>query len=235
MIYIMKRNSYLGNLLIFNYKIKRELSLRGRLGENPSWLTPLISSKNRKIFYFQDVTNMEGYGIRIAHMEIVEQVLWLKEGIPMMRRILIVDDNASLAITLAITLQMVLQDDGFEVVTANNGNDGYSAYLQANPDLVITDMHMPGKSGPELMKNIRQHDPDAKAIYMSGDWSQFQVFLDEEKKRRKTIFLRKPFSLPELMQGVKVQLASEGKDTSVSAASRYGRSFGSVSLSSANG
>jgi DNA-binding NtrC family response regulator len=135
----------------------------------------------------------------------------------MKKRILIVDDNAS----LIIALQMMLEDGGFEVVTAGNGNEGYSAYLQASPDLVITDMHMPGKSGPELMKSIRQHDPEVEAIYMSGDWSPYQPFLDEEKKNRETIFLRKPFSLFELMRTVKVRLNGEKIEAALSPARSY--------------
>jgi len=149
----------------------------------------------------------------------------------MARKILIVDDNAS----IIVALQMVLEDGGFEVVTASNGNDGYSTYLETSPDLVITDMHMPGKTGPELMSSIRNHDPDAKAIYMSGDWSHFQPFLDEEKEKQETIFLRKPFSLLELMQIVKVQLNGERKKAPLFPARTYNPSVGSAALSSGNG
>ncbi len=144
----------------------------------------------------------------------------------MRKRILIVDDNAS----LLVALQMMLEDGGFEVVKAYNGNEGYSAYLAASPDLVITDMHMPEKSGPELMNSIRQHDPDAKAIYMSGDWSEFQVFLDEEKKKRETIFLRKPFSLFDLMRIVRVRLNGGRTESALSPARTYNQSSGRAAL-----
>jgi CheY-like chemotaxis protein len=110
-------------------------------------------------------------------------------------RILIVDDNEE----LAFTLQFMLEDEGYEVRSAKDGQDGYWAYLEFKPDLVITDIQMPGENGLELMDHIRTLNPRVKAIYMSGDLDSYLSPLEEEKKRYPVSLLEKPFSKVELM------------------------------------
>jgi len=110
-------------------------------------------------------------------------------------RILIVDDNQE----LASALQMMLEDEGFEVRSAKDGHDGYWAYLDFNPDLILTDIQMPGENGLELMEHIRAHNPMVRTIYMSGDLDSFWSPLEEETKRYPVSLLEKPFSKGELM------------------------------------
>jgi YesN/AraC family two-component response regulator len=94
---------------------------------------------------------------------------------------------------------MILEDEGYEVRAAKDGNDGFFSYLLFRPDLVITDIQMPEKNGLELMENIRMHNPMIKTIYMSGDLSQYGSPLEEEKKKYHINTLEKPFSRDELM------------------------------------
>jgi DNA-binding NtrC family response regulator len=94
----------------------------------------------------------------------------------------------------------MLEDEGFEVRSAKDGQDGYWAFLEFKPDLVITDIQMPGESGLELMKHIRALNPMAKTIYMSSDLSRFWSPLEEERKRYPVCLLQKPFSRGELME-----------------------------------
>ena len=110
-------------------------------------------------------------------------------------RILIVDDNQE----LALTLQFMLEDEGYEVRSAKDGQDGYWAYLEFKPDLVITDIQMPGENGLELMEHIRTLNPRVRTIYMSGDLNSYLSPLEEEKKRYPVSLLEKPFSKVELM------------------------------------
>lgn len=111
-------------------------------------------------------------------------------------KILIVDDNKC----LASILQMMLEDEGYEARSAEDGGDGYQAYLLFQPDLVITDIQMPVKSGIELIALIRRHDPNVRIVYMSGNLDRFQSVLEEEKKKYQVTFLEKPFSKAELMK-----------------------------------
>jgi CheY-like chemotaxis protein len=110
-------------------------------------------------------------------------------------KILIVDDNQD----LAFLIKWMLEDEGYEVRSAKDGMDGYSAYLLFNPDIVLTDIQMPEKNGLELIKDIRSHDPGVRTIYMSGDLSQYGSPLKEEKEKYHVGVLEKPFSRNELI------------------------------------
>jgi len=117
-------------------------------------------------------------------------------------KILIIDDN----VEIASVLQELLEIEGYRVTMAGDGNDGYSAYLDFKPDLVITDIQMPGRNGFELMEEIRMHHPKMKTIYMSAAMAQFRLLLEEEKERYQADFLAKPFARKELMSLVSKNL-----------------------------
>ena len=110
-------------------------------------------------------------------------------------KVLIVDDSQRVATAVG----QVLELEGHEVQLASNGPDGYFTYLQFLPDLIITDIQMPGENGLELMNHIREHDPTVKTIYMSGDLDQFYPLLKEERTKYPVNFLDKPFSAEELI------------------------------------
>jgi DNA-binding response OmpR family regulator len=110
-------------------------------------------------------------------------------------KVLIVDDNQ----VVASAVQIMLQLEGYEVRSALNGPDGYLTYLQFRPDLVITDIQMPGENGFELMNHIREKDATIKTIYMSGNLNQFHSLLQEEKSKYQINYLEKPFSMEELI------------------------------------
>ncbi len=113
-------------------------------------------------------------------------------------RILIVDDNEE----LSFMIQMILEHEGFEVKSAKDSPEGYLAYLEFKPDLVITDIQMPGETGLELMEHIRIHNPSVRTVYMSGDLESYWSPLEEERKRYNVSLLEKPFSKVELMGAV---------------------------------
>jgi DNA-binding NtrC family response regulator len=125
----------------------------------------------------------------------------------MTTKVLVVDDN----ISLTAILQQMLEEEGFKVNAAADAQEGYLAYLLNRPDVILTDLHMPGENGMELMKHIRMHNPEVRVIYMSGDWENFQSAIEEEQKKFCTRFLRKPFSGAELMRLLSECLNSCGK------------------------
>ena len=118
-------------------------------------------------------------------------------------KVLVVDDNRQ----LASIIQEVLEEDGIEVISAKDGVDGYSAYLAFRPDLVITDIQMPGKSGLDMMWHIRVHNPMIKTIYMSADMGSYLSLIKEEKKRYPVSYFEKPFSLESLVRAVSGRVA----------------------------
>lgn len=109
-------------------------------------------------------------------------------------RVLVVDDNR----VLADAIQSILEDEGMEVISANDGKAGYDAYLWFRPDVVITDIQMPGENGMEMMAQIRIHDPMIKTVYMSGNINAFRRLLEGEREHYPVSFFEKPFSLKSL-------------------------------------
>ena len=110
-------------------------------------------------------------------------------------KILVVDDEEG----FATFVKALIPNEGYSVRTATDGEDGYHGYLHFRPDVVITDIQMPGRDGFELMRDIRTHNPEARAIYMSGNLGLFQSALEEEKTKHQVRFLEKPFSRSELV------------------------------------
>jgi len=105
-------------------------------------------------------------------------------------RILVVDDNES----LTALMKEILETAGiYRVETAENGENGYLAFLQFKPDIILTDIEMPIKNGIEMVKEIRAHHPGIKTIYMSGDLNRYRMLLEKEETEYKANLLNKPF------------------------------------------
>jgi PAS domain S-box-containing protein len=82
----------------------------------------------------------------------------------MARKILLVDDEAGIRTVLGITLA----DAGYEVYTAEDGNIALDLVKKRVPDIVLTDIRMPGKDGIELLKAVKQGFPDIEVIMITG-------------------------------------------------------------------
>jgi DNA-binding NtrC family response regulator len=80
------------------------------------------------------------------------------------KRILVVDDDA----TARRTLERFLSKLGYEVTTAASGEEAMLAVVTDIPDIVITDIYMPGISGLELQAKIAERTPHIKVILMTG-------------------------------------------------------------------
>jgi CheY-like chemotaxis protein len=112
-----------------------------------------------------------------------------------MMKVLIVDDNEDLT---ALIKEMIEGVGIYRVKTAANGEEGYEAFLQFTPDIILTDIEMPVKNGLEMVRDIRKHDPGIRTIYMSADLNRYRTLLEEEKAKYKASLLDKPFSSPRL-------------------------------------
>ena len=64
-------------------------------------------------------------------------------------------------------IQEILQHFFKETFTARNASEAYMKYLQNKPDLIITDIRMPGETGIELIKKIRNSDSRTRIIITS--------------------------------------------------------------------
>ncbi|HCY83659.1 MAG TPA: hybrid sensor histidine kinase/response regulator [Desulfobacteraceae bacterium] len=78
--------------------------------------------------------------------------------------ILLVDDEAGIRNVLNITLTHA----GFRVLLAPDGEQGLSIFREKKPDIVITDIKMPGIDGIELLRRIKQTSPETEVIMITG-------------------------------------------------------------------
>jgi two-component system NtrC family response regulator len=79
-------------------------------------------------------------------------------------RILVVDDDES----LRRVMQMQLEEAGYEVLVARHGADGLNLIEDITPDLVITDLKMPGISGLDLLRKLREAYPETTVIMITA-------------------------------------------------------------------
>ena len=94
---------------------------------------------------------------------------------PLMALILVIDDDGF----YLDVLRNVLTDAGHEVVLAQGGVEGISLYQDCQPcrrpDLVITDMRMPGIDGNDVIRNLRKFDDHVRIIAVSGATTFYDV------------------------------------------------------------
>ncbi len=114
------------------------------------------------------------------------------------RKVLVVDDEIHIVQVVAIKLR----NNGFEVVTAENGAEALELVRSQHPDLVITDYQMPVMTGVELIENLRS---DAEFVELPVIMLTARGFaIEDDKKARLNVAacLSKPFSPREVLQCV---------------------------------
>lgn len=79
-------------------------------------------------------------------------------------QVLIVDDEEDIRDVLAIALT----DMGYEVLEAENGRSAMDIFREKKPMIVLTDIKMPGMDGIEVLKQIKQENPYAQVIMITG-------------------------------------------------------------------
>lgn len=91
------------------------------------------------------------------------------EAAPQGRRILIVDDNADSADSLAMLLQL----GGHEAHTAYDGPQGLEAAARLQPDVMLLDLGLPGMDGCEVCRRVRQQPWARRALLVAvTGWGQ---------------------------------------------------------------
>jgi two-component system, NtrC family, response regulator AtoC len=120
-------------------------------------------------------------------------------------RILLVEDDE----TFRSFLRTVLEDDGHEVKTAEDGLKGLRLLRQENFDLAITDLRMPGKSGLELFRETRNDPNPPRFIFLTAFGKVDEAVA--AMKEGAIDFLTKPLSDPDtLLTLVQRALDSQG-------------------------
>lgn len=112
-------------------------------------------------------------------------------------RVLVIDDEETVREAIADILEL----EGIDVFLAENGAEGVALFQQEQSavQLIILDVHMPGLSGAETLRQLRQINPNVPILLSSG-YSEVEtrhLFAEEHVD-----FLQKPFTMNTLIQQV---------------------------------
>jgi two-component system NtrC family response regulator len=119
-----------------------------------------------------------------------------------METVLIVDDEKN----YPLILSAVLEDEGFETLVANSGQEALGILESADIDLVLTDMKMPRMDGIELLARIKERDPDLPVIMMTAYGTVDKAV--EAMQKGAYNYILKPFDNTQLV--LYVHKATEG-------------------------
>lgn len=114
----------------------------------------------------------------------------------MSHKILVVDDEKD----ILVTLQDLLEMEGYEVACVYNAKSALVKFYEMKPDLIMTDMMMPGMSGLELIHAIRNGPSQSNIpiILMSA-----MVSFQNQAKEGWDVFIKKPSDIDNILDAIK--------------------------------
>lgn len=115
-------------------------------------------------------------------------------------KILLVEDDS----TLSFIIQDSLTREGFDVVSASDGEDGLMKFKKYIPDAIVADIMMPKMSGFEMVRLIRLISPSVPILFLTA-----RTDIDDVVKGFQlgaNDYLRKPFQIVELVVRIKAML-----------------------------
>ena len=119
------------------------------------------------------------------------------------QKVLVVDDE----VNISMAIQFLMEDNGFEVAIAFNGEEALGKMAVFKPDIVLLDVMMPKMNGFEVAKTIRQNpaNMDVKIIFLTAKGTDRDKM--EGYGSGGDVYLTKPFDNQELVDPVKETLA----------------------------
>jgi two-component system, NtrC family, response regulator len=118
-----------------------------------------------------------------------------------METILVVDDEKN----YLLVLSAVLEEEGYEVLTALSGPEAIEIQKASDIDLVLTDMKMPAMDGIDLLERIKAYDPDLPVIMMTAHGTVDKAV--EAMQKGAYTYILKPFDNDRLILYVKKAMA----------------------------
>lgn len=119
--------------------------------------------------------------------------------------IYVVDDDASVRDALSVVLTL----EGFHVSGFAEGNSFIAAVRQRRPDCIILDVHMPGRSGLDILKELRNQQYDIPLFIISGQ-GDIPMAVDAIKNGALD-FIEKPFNAKTLVTRVRKAIAAAAR------------------------
>lgn len=118
---------------------------------------------------------------------------------------LVVDDEFHIVQVVSIKLK----NNGFDVLTAENGSEAYDLACQNQPDIIITDYQMPVMSGIEMIEKLRENEATAQIPVIMLTARGFTIEDDRQTQLNIAACLSKPFSPREVLQTIETVLGQK--------------------------
>jgi response regulator RpfG family c-di-GMP phosphodiesterase len=130
------------------------------------------------------------------------------EGGPEKLTILVVDDERRILESLAELL-----GDRYRVLTAGSGDQALAVFARERPELVLCDQRMPGSSGIDTLKRMREIEPGTIRMLLTG-YSDIEVVIEAVNEQVLHRYVTKPWVNEELLgvveEGAKRYLEESG-------------------------
>jgi DNA-binding response OmpR family regulator len=116
------------------------------------------------------------------------------------RAVLVVEDDASIALGLRINLE----GEGYEVLSAEDGDRGLSLAIERKPDVILLDVMLPKMNGLQVLQAIRERGLPMPIIMLSARTGEMDKVAGLELGAED--YVAKPFSLAELLARIRAAL-----------------------------
>ncbi len=113
-------------------------------------------------------------------------------------KVLVVDDEIHIVHVVSIKLR----NNGYEVISAENGAEAFDLACREKPDIIVTDFQMPVMTGLEFVQKLRQSEQtkDIPVIMLTA--RGFAIEDEAKEQLQISEFLSKPFSPKELLRTI---------------------------------
>ena len=114
-----------------------------------------------------------------------------------MKSILIVEDNKD----MQFLISNMLKEEGFDTIIAGNGWEAVELVKKQIPDLILSDIGLPGLNGLQVLERVKQIKEELRVIIMSGSFNEEKMF--EARRLGAADFISKPFDNNLLISKIK--------------------------------
>jgi DNA-binding response OmpR family regulator len=115
-------------------------------------------------------------------------------------RVLLIEDDPSIVAGLELNLSL----EGYEVLTAADGESGYQLAVDRAPDLILLDIMLPGTNGLEVLRRLREVDADVPVLILTARGEEADKVLGLTLGADD--YISKPFNLGELRARINASL-----------------------------
>ena len=112
--------------------------------------------------------------------------------------VLVVDDELS----ICNVLRRILEQEGYRVITAPDGETALRVTREKNPDVILLDLVMPGIDGQEVCRRVREFSPSTPVIYFTAKMEPVDSLQFRRLRREADGFLAKPATSKQILSKV---------------------------------